>query len=338
MAVAPRRRAITSVVLTAAWIGTAVAVGWVGFSYLLPQDLSAAGRVYGVAAAAAFYGRVFTFHAGLALAAAAAVGLVARRWRLAAVAGGAAAACLLPTGYACRPRTPPAAAGPTLRVMSVNLMYDRPDAAGLADAIRGVDPDLVLMEEYQDRLHAALRPALSAAYPYQCLEPRLKADGLAVYSKRPFVDPPRPDVAGERAQIRVVVRLGGRPVAVYVVHPHAPLGVRSIHAGRLQTVDLARQLVADRLPAVAAGDWNFTAETPNAAALARAGLTDAFDLAGGGRASTWPVLPRWRAWLPGVRIDHVYLTPGLTCTRYATGPFDGSDHLPIVADVSVAAR
>jgi endonuclease/exonuclease/phosphatase family metal-dependent hydrolase len=48
------------------------------------------------------------------------------------------------------------------------------------------------------------------------------------------------------------------------------------------------------------------------------------------------VLPRWRAWLPGVRIDHVFLTPQLTCTRDAVGGFDGSDHLPIFADVGLA--
>ena len=59
------------------------------------------------------------------------------------------------------------------------------------------------------------------------------------------------------------------------------------------------------------------------------------DIAGVGRGSTWPVLPRWRAWLPGVRIDHVFLTPQLTCTRDAVGGFDGSDHLPIYADVGL---
>ena len=318
---------------TAAWAGTLVAVGWLAFSYLLPEDLSADNLRYGRLAAVAFLGRVFTFHTGLALAAATAYAVLARRWRLLTVAGLAAAATLGPTGYACRPRTPPTVAGPTLRVMSVNVCFQNTDDAAVVRAITTAAPDVVAVEEYTPEFDAALRPALSAAYPHQCCQPRVGGSGLAVFSRRPFVGDPRPDLGDFRAQIRCVVRLGDRPVAVYAVHPKAPLNTGYILRNRRQTLDYVAQVKAEPLPAILAGDWNFTAETANAVALGRAGLTDCFDVAGRGRGTTWPMNSGWASWPPGIRLDHVYLTPQLTCTRYQTGGFDGSDHLPIVTDI-----
>jgi endonuclease/exonuclease/phosphatase (EEP) superfamily protein YafD len=40
-------------------------------------------------------------------------------------------------------------------------------------------------------------------------------------------------------------------------------------------------------------------------------------------------------WLPGVRIDHIFVSNQLTFTQFFVGEHDGSDHLPIVADVGV---
>ena len=159
-----------------------------------------------------------------------------------------------------------------------------------------------------------------------------------LYSRLPFDGPPTVDAHGHRRQIRAVIRVGGKPVALYVLHPLSPRTQRRILWNRLSTADLAEQVRREPLPVILAGDFNFTAETSNAAALTGLGFSDAFDLAGRGRGSTWPVRPRWTAWLPGVRIDHVYLSPALTCARYATGGYVGSDHLPIVADVALVAR
>ena len=334
-------RLLISTVSCFAWIGTATAVALAAFSYLLPQDLSATGRAYAWLATVAFYGRVLTFQTGLALAAAAAWAAVARRRWLLTVAAVATVACLGPTLYAARPHAAPPATGTPLRVMSVNLMYDNHDHAAVIAAVRAADADVVAFEEYTVTWDAALQPALSAAYPYRCAEPRHFAAGLALFSKRPFVEPPRSAIFDDhaRVQIRAVVAVDGQPLALYAVHPLAPHLAHSVIVNRHQTLDLIAQVRAERGPTVLFGDWNFTAETPNAVALNAAGLTDAYDQANpGGRGSTWPVYPRWKSWLPGVRIDHVYLSPGLACARYATGAFDGSDHLPIVADVAVPKR
>jgi endonuclease/exonuclease/phosphatase (EEP) superfamily protein YafD len=341
-AVAPPRRGVANRGLAAlTWLSTGAAIAWLAFSYLLPQRLTDIGRVYGRLAAVAFYGRVFTFHVGLLLTVALVMaGVLRRRW-LALTAALAAAVALWPTAAACLPRTVPSAVGRPVRILSMNVKYTNADPDDVIAEVRKADPDVLAIEEFGASSRRPLEAALTGDYPFRCV----RADGnigLGLYSRLPF-EGGRPQVSfgGVRRQIRAVVRVGDRPVAVYVLHPLSPRTIRRVIYNRLFTADLVDQLHREPLPVVLAGDFNFTAETPNAAALTRPtdlALTDAFDLAGRGRGSTWPVRPRWAGWLPGVRIDHVYLAPGLTCPRYATGGYMGSDHLPIAVDVAVAGR
>ncbi len=331
------RRPVRTAVAAVGWAVSAVVVAGLAFSYLLPQRLTDTARPYADLAMAAFFGRVFTFHAGLLLGAVAAVGLLVRSRSLAAAAALAAAVALAPTARACLPRHPPPAAGPAVRVMAMNTKYPNHDATDILAQVRRYNPDLLTVEEFAAPARRALDAGLAGDYPYRCLRPG-GGIGLALYSRLPFDgEPPRSSFDGTRRQIRAVVRIDGRRVAVYALHPISPRTLPRVLSNRLAIADLVDQLRREPLPVVLAGDFNFTADTPNAAALTGLGLTDAFDLAATGRGSTWPVKPRWAAWLPGVRIDHVYLSHALTATRYRTGGYTGSDHLPIVVDVAVAA-
>ena len=334
-----RRPSILNRVLgSLAWLALLPPVAWLAFAYALPQWLTETDPPYARLAAVAFFGRVFTFHLGLIVALIAAVAVPLRRWRLTTVATVIAAVSLWPTLLACLPRHPPPPAGPAVRVMAMNVKYTNGDAADMVAQVRRFNPDVLTVEEFGRPPRRALDAALTADYPFRSLKSGAGI-GLGIYSRLPFEDgPPQLSFGGHRRQIRCVLRLNDRRVALYVLHPLSPRSVARVVENRLATADLADQLAHEPLPVILAGDFNFTAETPNAAALRAAGLTDAFDLAGRGRGSTWPALPRWAARLPGVRIDHVYLSPGLTCCGYATGGFTGSDHYPVVADLAVARR
>ena len=332
-----RRGLVRRLLAALGWVITVAIVAALAFSYGLPQRLTDGDSDYLALATVAFFGRVFTFHAGLLLApVAVAAALLRRRW-LTLTATVAAAAALAPTVIALLPHGPPPPAGPAVRVMAMNTKYTNHDGPDVVAQVRRFHPDVLTVEEFAAPVRGALDAALAGDFPYRCLRPG-GGLGLAVYSRLPFDRPPQVTDCGVRRQIRVVVRVDGRPVAVYVVHPLSPRTLARVLQNRLSTADLADQLRREPLPAVVAGDFNFTADTPNAAALTAAGLTDAFALAGHGRAPTWPAKPRWAAWLPGVRIDHVYLSATLTCTRYQTAGYTGSDHLPIVVDVALSAR
>jgi len=132
--------------------------------------------------------------------------------------------------------------------------------------------------------------------------------------------------------MRAVIELAGRRVAVYNIHLLPPWGLEYTTENRLQFADLLDKLAGERLPVILAGDFNFTETSPNAASLRGIGLRDAHDLGGWGRGTTWPVNSFFR-WIPSLRLDHIYLSDELTCSRCRTGVGTGSDHRPVVAEI-----
>ena len=103
----------------------------------------------------------------------------------------------------------------------------------------------------------------------------------------------------------------------------------------------ARHVPLDQIPSVAA---ELDAERPlvfycrvgERSALAaeafRGAGFDAYSLAGWGRGATWRSVGLLR-WAPGLRLDHIYLSEGLTCSECYTGNRTGSDHRPVVARI-----
>jgi endonuclease/exonuclease/phosphatase (EEP) superfamily protein YafD len=82
------------------------------------------------------------------------------------------------------------------------------------------------------------------------------------------------------------------------------------------------------LPLVVVGDLNVSPFSPQFRHLLEEGrLRSAAD--GFGWQPTWPsfLLPA------GIQIDHALVSPAVTVKAFSRGPFDGSDHRPIVVDV-----
>jgi endonuclease/exonuclease/phosphatase (EEP) superfamily protein YafD len=340
----PRRR-VRSLLVRLTWACTVVAVLLLAFSYLLPQDLRRTGRLYTPAVALAFYGRTFTFHTGVALVVAAVVGAALRRRRLGLFAFVASMVALTPTAWSYAPKDspPPAPDAPNLRVMSMNLYVANRNAAKIVAQIRAADPDVIVLQEFTPFAQTVLQSAFADRdYPHRFLMPQLDPSGNAVYSRLPFVERPSPDqstgTTGRSERIRAVISVGGRPVVIYAVHPASPGSVHAIWLNRQQTANLLERVRQEDEPVLVAGDFNFTDEAANATALRGAGLVSAHDLAGTGRDSTWPFAPTSRRYLPGVRIDHVFLDRRLTCTKFGVAGDSGSDHRPIVADVAFRAE
>lgn len=81
--------------------------------------------------------------------------------------------------------------------------------------------------------------------------------------------------------------------------------------------------------------FNFTDTSPNASTLGNLGMVDAHPLAGFGRGTTWPV-HRSLAWMPRLRLNHIYPGSGLAATECRTGEGAGSDHRPVIARIGFA--
>ncbi len=318
-----------------AWVlivGSYVALA---FAYLWPQDFRSTSQGYVAVSLIAFMVRVFVFHLGVLLTIVAAVSLRTRGWRLLAATVPLILVTLGPAAWSYRPKGRPSVSGEAITVMSVNLLMVNRNTWPLTEEIRASGADIVFLQEYTDYWHAALRSALARDYPYECHACRDDSFGAAVYSSRPFLSEPELDISlgvSSLPQIRALVEISQRPVAIYNVHLLPPISLEYTTENRMQFADLLDHLAKESQPFILAGDFNFTETTPQAAALRRLGTQEAFAVGGRGRGSTWPVNSFLR-YLPGLRLDHIYLGGSLTCLDCRTGTGEGSDHRPVIAKI-----
>ena len=307
------------------------------YAYLLPQDFGPSGTAYLLLATLAFFLGVFQFHAALAMGGLLLLALALRAWRLAGAAAVVGGLLFLPTLRPMLTPGPPAGTVPAVRVMSMNLYFRNTTTWKISDEVRRADPDVIVMVEFTPKHAADLAKTFGRDYPYRRLRPMTGSGGIGIYSRLPL----RPDALSHDVppwEVRALLTLAGRDVVLQAVHLNSPGSFWAVAENRAQTAELVARSRGETRPAIVAGDFNFDETTPNFAALREAGFVAAHDIAGETRGATWPARSPLK-YLPGIRIDHLLLRDGtdagLTCTRAWVGGFDGSDHLPIVADVAI---
>ena len=321
-----------------AWVVVFTSYALLAFAYLWPQAYRNDAPGYVLASWAALLVRTLQFHLGLLLLVIALAGAFTRGRRLFLAAVPPVLFTLAPAFVQYLPKEPrAAAAGPTLRVMSVNLLMVNEQKGDLIAEIRAADPDVILIQEYTPEWRRALRGSLGERYPHAAGVPQDDSFGIAVYSKLPFVGEVDEGLKlgrGVTPQMRAVVNFAGRDVALYNIHLLPLRGPDYVSEHRLQMASLLDVLADEKAPYVLAGDFNFPETCPQHRDLLRIGARESHALAGRGRGATWPVNSFFR-YLPGLRIDHVYVGGGLAVTRHETGIGRGSDHRPVVVDLSL---
>lgn len=309
-------------------------------AWIIPQRFEGTSRLYAAVQWSFFMVEVFTDHIGLALLLILTVAAWRRKWRLAAATTPLVLLILGPLAWQYVPRS--SGGGSDFRVLSVNLLCINHEVDALVREVRAADPDVILIQEYTRHWHDAFQRELLSDYPHHIGFPQEDAFGSAIYSRLPFREDPRLVMSmggGDVPQIRAVVDVGGRGVVLYNIHLLPPRLLEYVVVRNSQFAALLRQLENEELPVVLSGDFNFPGTSPHARVLRRHGMTDAHDLAGFGRAATWPVNGVMRYLpVPGIRIDHVYLSPELTCRTIRTGRGEGSDHRPLIAELGFAER
>lgn len=322
-----------------AWVVVLGAYPLLAFAYLWPQDWRNESTNVVLAGWLAFLIRTLQFHLGLLVGVITLVAAFVRGRRLFLAALPPALFTLLPALGQFTPRDaePLDPAAPTLRVMTVNLLMANTDTDGIIGEVAAAKPDVLLLQEYTAGWHEALQRAIAADYPHHSVVERDDSFGIGLYSRTPFVGEVNANFPLGRAgveQMRAEIDVGGRRFAVYNVHLLPPRTLLYYSDHRIQFADLVDALKAERLPYVVCGDFNFSETTPQHAYLKRAGVREAHEVAAVGRGATWPVNSVFRYIMPGIRIDHVYLSPDLTATRCEPGVGRGSDHRPVVVDVA----
>ena len=319
-----------------AWIFVSVAYLAALYAFVFPQDWHDQDGLYVTFATGAFLIRTFLFHLGFILALVAILALWLKHWRL--------LACTLPLWIVCHgpalleylPKQAAAPAdGTVIKVMSVNLLGCNQDTSGILAEVAVFQPDILALQEYRDHWHAAFSAALGDSYPYFCHQVRDDDFGQALYSRLPFAQPADmklPLGDSGTPQTRVAVLVEGREIAVYNVHLMPPKSIAYAGRQRGEFANLLEIIAREERPTIVCGDFNFTNDSPFADALTRAGMSDVHRLCGVGREATWPVLYFYR-YLPGLRLDHLFLSREFGGVSCGIGVGRGSDHRPVQAEV-----
>ncbi|HET7456985.1 MAG TPA: endonuclease/exonuclease/phosphatase family protein [Gemmatimonadaceae bacterium] len=255
----------------------------------------------------------------------------------------------------------PTAAGTHLRVVTLNADGGDWIVAQLPFLLRAWSPDVVALQECGAELAASAR-ALAAGgggwYEHDvgglCLLARHSIRGAAVMDREALerVRQARSGIGGAGYVVRYVLDTPAGAVTLTNLHLETPrkgfeglTGADGVDSWRLRenTVlrdiesDLARRwavgggTVGTGAPLLVVGDFN----TPVESRIFRrhwGDLADAFSVAGVGLGMT-----KYNGWIRA-RIDHVLAGDGWHVDRAAVGDDVGSDHRPLVVDLTLEKR
>lgn len=222
-----------------------------------------------------------------------------------------------------------------LRVVVANLYVRNPDPKRAGEALRDLDPDVLVVPELDGRGLAGLRASgLLDDLPHAVTGADTGAETVGLFSTRVLTDVEVRRIGG-RALPRATIDVDGVPVRLLPAHPLPPVGGFEI-VWRASLRDLAAEASAESLPAVVAGDLNADRDHAAFRRLLDAGLRDAHDELGEGLARTWPER------LPVLHLDHVLVRDAAAASLVPLSVREvevpGSDHLAVVADLAVVPR
>jgi endonuclease/exonuclease/phosphatase family metal-dependent hydrolase len=261
------------------------------------------------------------------------LGLARRRGPAATAALATAALAVVMRPRAAR-RTQPAASGPVLRVLTVNLLCGRADVEAVVALVRQTGADVLFLQELTGDTVTRLKQAgLGDLMPQKAPEPRGGPRGSGIYSRFLLSDGP-PLVPVHAAQPTAVLKLpGGEMVELACVHPHPPRPPWSRGVARWRR-ELAVLPPPGELPRVLAGDFNATLDHAVFRSVLRLGYADAALQAGKALTPTWG--PAGRPAL--ITIDHVLVDRRCAVLASAVHAVPGSDHRAVYAEVRLPGQ
>ncbi|MCA9835388.1 MAG: endonuclease/exonuclease/phosphatase family protein [Trueperaceae bacterium] len=219
-------------------------------------------------------------------------------------------------------------AEPELRFYMHNLYYLNSDLETALSEINKYDPDIVFLMEYSEAIQAQIESAFTA-YPYRLIEPSRYTMGLALFSRIPLATERVRRFPETRIPIfDISFQLGGETFSFVGAHPWPPLlGWGQLH--RDQIASIARVASEAPHPLLVAGDFNASQWSYALRHLMQeARVQDAAK--GFGLRKSWRYNLLFK--LP---LDHVMVSEGLTVLKVQHGQHGGSDHAPLIIDISL---
>jgi endonuclease/exonuclease/phosphatase (EEP) superfamily protein YafD len=228
----------------------------------------------------------------------------------------------------------PQAGGARYRFLHVNLRYDNENDKEFLRLAGEVNADLMTLNEVSQRWLPALE-TLRAAYPHQLVcEDDTIYGGLAILSKRPFVESAENGCFNEGALALQHVDIGGRETVIGAAHLFWPWPFgQARQIGEMR--ERMRANAKTGLPLIFAGDLNAVPWSYSVKRIAAFLDAKRQTIAGG----SWlhRSLPEQYMKLFGLPIDNV-LVRGVEVLNIESLPPFGSDHLPVRAEFGLPLK
>jgi endonuclease/exonuclease/phosphatase (EEP) superfamily protein YafD len=221
-------------------------------------------------------------------------------------------------------------AEPRFKLLLSNVYAGNEDSRPLLDLITAEQADFVFLQEVTGRRAEEL-VQLGERYPYSLNVPREDNFGISVLSRHPFENarivesPPF-----NHPTLVVEALISGKAVTLVTTHPVPPLGDTAYDARNIQLASIAELLNSIRGARILIGDLNTTMWAYSYEQLVEStGLVDVRQGSG--------ILPSWPTHLPFamIPIDHCLVSDELLLRDIRTGPDIGSDHLPLIVELSL---
>ena len=231
-------------------------------------------------------------------------------------------------------RATPSAGQPILRGVSFNVLQGNLEFSQVARFLRNAAADIIVLQEVTPDWEPTLR-SLQDVYPQQFIRGREDSKGAALIAKSSAANL-RFEKMPDQKQIGAVaadLNFAGRHVTVFGIHSHKPTAAKGAASQQRYFHWLAERAAAVRAGGNAflvAGDFNATPWCRNLRTFALE--SQLLDTSGG-------ILfgATWSFFLPHrLTIDHAFVSPDFHLVSRRVGPALGSDHRPLILDLTPA--
>lgn len=222
-----------------------------------------------------------------------------------------------------------------IRVMSHNVLSDNRAFGQVKKQIAEIDPDVLVVVEYDHNWHEMLQPLIDdGTFPHTVRAPRWHGFGIAIFSKLPLTNTQTHQLTADITDAPMVMAeflVGEQKFRLAGLHVFSPMTAARLNIRNQQLVEAAEILNSSKVPTMAMGDYNCTPWSPFLDDfLEDTGYRDS--RAGFGYQGTWCARYRWPALIP---IDHAFVSPEVHVHDRFVGENAGSDHYPIVVEISI---
>ncbi|HEY9685434.1 MAG TPA: endonuclease/exonuclease/phosphatase family protein, partial [Coleofasciculaceae cyanobacterium] len=226
-----------------------------------------------------------------------------------------------------------------IKIMHINVLGINRDYSAVAQAIQENKPEILVLEEYNERWRVALtKTGILKQFPYNYVV-QYGNDGL--YSRIPlkrvyseYLQPSKDPTTIAK------LNLNGNPVTMLVVHPRPPVWPSNALRNRNMFAKWTQDFKQYGQNVILVGDLNNTPWSSSFQNLLKqTGLRDS--QLGFGIQPSWPIRGSRKASkelkLPFalLPIDHVLVSPNFVVLDRKLGPDVGSDHLPVIVELGL---